>query len=301
VDNLNAFSIFVRVVETGGFSAAARDLSISKSAVSKQIARLEDRLGVRLLNRTTRKLSPTEAGIAFYERAATIVGSIEEAERAVTALHATPQGTLRINAPMSFGIRHVSPALPDFLATYPDITIDLTLNDRIVDLVDEGYDLAIRIGRMKDSSLIAKRLAPLRPIVCATPEYWRAYGKPSHPEQLKEHNCLMFSYLSTGSDWYFWDQGKRLPVSVSGNLHVNNGDALRTAALAGLGVILSPSFIIDEELRAGAFEPALQAFMNTGGGIYIVYPHNRHLSAKVRAYVDFMAKRCGPAPYWDAP
>jgi len=298
VDKSGEYEIFVRVVETGGFSTAARDLSISRSAVSKQVARLEDRLGARLLNRTTRRLSPTEAGLIFYERAAMIVTEIEEAERSVTALHTEPRGTLRINAPMSFGIRHVSPAMPDFMSRHPDISVDLTLNDRVVDLVDEGYDLAIRIGRLKDSSLISRRLAPLQQIVCATPDYWARHGKPTHPKQLQDHNCLLFSYLSTGSDWLFRENGKLLSVTVSGNFRANNGDSLRTAALGGLGVVLSPSFIIDKELRSGAIEPVLQEYLNFGGGIHMVYPHNRHLSAKVRAFVDFMVERFGPEPYW---
>ena len=299
MDTLNGFTVFTKVVESGGFSAAARELNMSKSAVSKHIAKLEDHLGVRLLNRTTRKLSPTEVGATFYERARRIVQDVEETERAVSALHAEPRGTLRINVPMSFGILHIAPALPDFLSRYPDIKVDMVLNDRVVDLLDEGFDVAIRIARMPDSTLITRKLAPFRQALCATPAYWREHGIPTCPSQLKDHNCLIYSYLLSGNEWAFRGPEGKISVKVSGNIHANSGEALRAAALKGAGVLLSPAFIVKEELISGDLQAVLTEFCETDLAIYAVYPHNRYLSAKVRAFVDFFAKGCGSEPHWD--
>ncbi len=301
MDTLSGFTVFTKVVETGGFSAAARDLNMSKSAVSKHIAKLEDHLGVRLLNRTTRKLSPTEVGTAFYERARRIVQDVEETEQAISALHTEPRGTLRLNVPMSFGYLHVAPALADFTARYPDINIDMDLNDRVVDLLDEGYDLAIRIIRLPDSTLIARKLASFRLAICATPEYWEEHGVPSCPEELQNYNCLMYSYLLKENEWPFRGPDTDISVKVSGNIRANNGDALRAAALEGAGVFFSPTFIVSDDLRSGRLQAVLKEFMETDLAIYAVYPHNRYLSAKVRAFVDFLAERYGPEPYWDKP
>lgn len=301
MDILNGYSVFTRVVETGGFSAAARELNMSKSAVSKHVAGLEERLGVRLLNRTTRKLSPTEVGTAFYERALRIVQDVEETEDAISALHTEPRGSLRLNVPMSFGYAHIAPALADFVARYPDITIDMVLNDRVVDLLDEGFDVAIRIAKLPDSTLIARKLAPFRVSLCATPEYWKKHGTPKEPAELTKYNCLIYSYLSNKNEWQFQGPDGVIPVKVSGNIQANNGDALKAAALAGAGVFASPSFIVSEEVKSGKLQPVLEEYMQTDLAIYAVYPHNRYLSAKVRAFVDFFAERFGPEPYWDEP
>lgn len=299
MDTLNGFAVFTKVVETGGFSAAARELNMSKSAVSKHVAKLEDHLGVRLLNRTTRKLSPTEVGANFYERARRIVQDVEETKQAVSALHAEPRGTLRLNVPMSFGYAHIAPALPDFLARYPDINIDMVLNDRVVDLLDEGFDIAIRIARMPDSSLIARKLAPFHLALCATPDYWKKHGIPKCPSELKDHNCLIYSYLLNRNEWFFQGPEGGISVKVSGNISANNGDALRAAALKGAGLFLSPTFIVNDDLRHGRLQSVLDQFTKTDLAIYAVYPHNRYLSAKVRAFVDYFASLFGPEPYWD--
>ncbi len=299
MDTLSGFSVFTKVVETGGFSAAARELNMSKSAVSKHIAKLEDRLGVRLLNRTTRKLSPTEVGTTFYERALRIVQDVEETELAVSAMHTEPRGTLRLNLPMSFGIQHVAPALCDFIGRYPDIDINMNMNDRVVDLLDEGFDVAIRIARLPDSTLIARKLAPLRLAICATPDYWRKHSIPKCPSDLQNHNCLIYSYLLNRNEWPFQGPDGNISVKVSGNIQANNGDALRAMALAGTGVYLSPTFIVHDDLKSGHLQAVLTEFMETDLAIYAVYPHNRYLSAKVRIFVDFLAERFGPEPYWD--
>jgi DNA-binding transcriptional LysR family regulator len=299
MDNLGAMQAFVKVIECGGFSAAARELRLSKSAVSKQVARLENRLQARLLNRTTRRLSPTEVGITFYQHCQRILAEVEEAETAVLRLHREPRGVLRLNAPVSFGASHVAPALPDLMRRHPELKVDMVLNDRLVDLVDEGFDLAIRIADLPDSSLVARKLAPNRLVACASPAYWRVHGVPSHPNDLKAHNCLVYAYLLTNDAWVFRGPDGPLSVRITGNLSANNGDALRAALVEGLGVTVIPSFIVGADLAAGRLQAVLEDYEDPESSIFAVYPHNRHLSAKVRVFVDFLAERFGPRPYWD--
>lgn len=300
MDSISGMITFARVVEANSFSEAARRLGISKSAVSKQIARLEDHLGARLLNRTTRRISPTEVGAAFYERCARIIAEVEEAELAVTRLQEEPRGVLRINAPMSFGILHLAPAISVFLKRYPDMDIDLTLNDRFVDLIDEGYDLAIRIGTMADSSLIARKLAPSRLVLCAAPAYLRRQGMPSEPRDLAGHDCLVYSLATGGDLWKFTDtEGNPHPVRVTARLRVNNGDVMRDIAASGLGLTVLPSFIAAKDLEKGTLVPVLTDYSLPETAVSAVYPQNRHLSTKIRVFVDFLASRFGPVPYWE--
>lgn len=297
MDDLAGMAVFARVVEASSFTEAARRLGTSKAAVSKQVSRLEERLGARLLNRTTRRLSLTEVGAAFYEHCARIVAEAEEAELAVTRLHAVPRGTLRVDVPVNFGMRYLAPLLPDFMGHYPELAVDITFNDRFIDLVDEGYDLAVRIGHLPDSSLVARKLAESRRVVCASPDYWERHGRPSHPAELAAHNCFGYSYLATRNEWRFRGPDGPIAIRVSGSMHSNNGDALRAAAAAGIGVALVPVFLAPEDLRAGRLEPVLEAFEEAPPGIYAVYPHNRHLSAKVRAFVDYLAGAFDPPPW----
>ena len=299
MDRLTSMEIFARVAEAKSFSEAARRLKLSKSSVSKHVMALEDRLGARLLNRTTRRLSLTEVGTAYHEWCARIISDVEEAESSVTRLHTEPRGTLRINAPMSFGTLHLAPAIPDFLVRYPGVQVDLTLNDRFVDLVEEGFDVSIRIGQLADSSLIARRLTPIRTVACASPGYLRAHGRPSTPADLAGHNCLVYSYLTAGDVWIFSGPAGEVTVRVSGNFRVNNGDAMRAAALRGLGIVLIPSFIVGGDLRSGALEAVLIDYAGREAAAYAIYPHNRHMSAKLRVFVDFLARRFGRDPYWD--
>lgn len=297
MDHLTGMAVFAKVVETGTFTGAAQAMGLSKGAVSKQIAKLEDRLGARLLNRTTRRSSLTEVGAAFYERCRRIVAEAEEAELAVTRLHAEPRGTLRVNLPMSFGMIHMADALPDFMAAYPEISLDVTLDDRVVNVVDEGYDVVIRITDLPDSSLIARRIAPFRIATCASSAYWDAHGRPKHPDDLRGHACLLYSYLSNLNEWRYRGPDGPFAVRVDGPMRGNNGDLLRAAAVAGLGVVRSPTFIVGCHLVEGRLEQVLAEYEDDDRGIYAVYPHNRHLSAKVRAFVDFMAKRFAD-PIW---
>ncbi len=297
---LDAMALFARVVEAGGFSAAARDLGLSKASVSKRIARLEDRLGVRLLNRTTRRLSLSEAGEAFYAGCRRMVLEAEAAEQAVTHLAAAPRGTLRVNAPMSFGQLHLAPALNAFLERYPELAVDLVLDDREVNLVQDGFDVGVRIKPLRDSSLIARRLAPSRALVCAAPAYLEAHGAPKRPEDLARHACLLYSYQSEPGVWVLSGLEGERRVRVSGRLRANNGEALLKAAVAGFGITRLPTFILGEEVRAGRLQPILTDW--TAGrpvAVHAIYPASRNLSPKVRVFVDFLAERFGPEPYWD--
>lgn len=299
MQDLNAMLVFARVVEEGGFSAAAEKLALSKSAISKQVAKLEDQLGVRLLNRTTRRISLTEAGELFFVRAQEVVAAAEAAEQAATSLQDAPRGTLRLNAPVSFGQRHLGPAIPEFLFGYPDLSIDMTLTDRFVDLVKEGYDMAIRIGNMPDSSLIQRRLCDIRPMVLASPDYLVRRGTPQTPVELSKHSCLCYAYQATGDEWRFAGPEGVIRVRVSGQMRANNGDMLMEAAIAGMGIAQLPSFICSEAVRDGRLVPILTDYTLPPAAIHAVYPHARHVSTKVRAFVDFLAQRFGSKPYWD--
>lgn len=299
MDSLHGIHAFASVVENGSFTAAARLLGQTKSAISKQVAGLEERLGARLLNRTTRRMSPTEVGHAFYERCRRIITELEEAERAVTELHTEPRGTLRINGPMSFGIRHLAAATADFMTLHPDLSVDMNLNDRLVDVVEEGYDVAIRITRLPDSSLIARKLAPFRRAICASPAYWDKHGRPEKPEDLRHHRCLHYTYLVSGNEWTFIGPEGRSTVRVASQFRANNGDALLSAARKGLGVLNTPTFIAHDDLQSGRLEPVLPSYSDLDTNIYAIYPHNRHLSAKVRLFVDFLVARYSPEPPWD--
>ena len=299
-ERLPAMAAFARVVELNGFSAAARDLGLSKSAVSKLVARLEDQMGARLLNRTTRRLSLSEAGLALYEGAQRMLAEAQAAEEAVTHLSAAPRGLLKVNAPMSFGIRHVAPALSDFMAVYPELSVELDLNDRVVDLVEEGYDVAIRISRLRDTSLVARRLAPSRNVLCAAPHYAERHGTPLRPEDLVAHECLLYSYQASGKYWRFQGPGGERRVRVAGRLRANNGDVLLHAAIGGLGIALLPCFICGDHVRAGRLAQLMPEWNERSeADVCAVYPARRNLSPKVRVFIDFLAERYGPRPYWD--
>lgn len=300
MDRLAALEAFVRVAETGSFSEAARRLRTSKSAVSRLVAALEADLGVRLIHRTTRSLTLTEAGRGYCARAGRILADLAEADQSVTRMQAAPRGRLIVNAPMSFGHRHLGAAIPDFLARHRDVSVELTLTDRFVDLIDEGVDVAVRIGTLADSSLVARRLAPIRRVVCASPDYLSARGTPASPEDLVGHDCITYSNVPVAQEWRFADpDGKPRPVAVAGRLTVNNGDAIRAAVLGGAGLALLPTFIVGDDLREGRLMTVLDRFIPQDMTLNAVYPHARHLSPKVRAFVDFLAVRFGPRPYWD--
>ncbi len=297
---LDEMEVFAEVVDAGGFSAAARSLGLSKSAVSKQVSRLEDRLGVRLLNRTTRRLSLTEAGTGFHAACRRVIDEADMAERAVSCLSAAPRGLLKLNAPMSFGFLHLGGAIPAFHDRYPQIVVDAAMNDRFVDLVEEGYDVAIRIADLRDSSLVARRIAPCRSVICASPDYLDRRGRPRRPEDLAGHDCLLYANQQQPGEWRVLGPRGPQAVRVDGPLVANNGDLLCGAALAGMGIARLPTFIVGPHLRRGRLEALLPDHPVPETGIHAVYPASRNLSLKVRVFVDFLAAHFGPEPYWDA-
>jgi DNA-binding transcriptional LysR family regulator len=300
MDMPGAMIVFAQVVDSRSFSAAAARLGLSKSAVSKQIAKLEDRLGARLLNRTTRTLSPTDAGQDFYERCLRVVREVEEAERAITHLSAEPRGLLRLNAPASFGREYLAPLVPEMLARWPELRIEALFEDRFVDVVAEGFDLVIRITRLQDSSLVARRIASCRRVVCAAPSYLARRGVPRTPAELLQHDCILYSYATDQNEWEFVGPDGRLEtVRVDGRLRANNAEVTLAALLAGAGLALSPDFIVGPDIAAGRLVPLLTDYENPFGAIYAVWPHNRNLAPKVRAVVDFLVERFAAEPIWE--
>ena len=289
MDRLQSMAVFVRVAEQGSFSLAARQLGLSKSAASKHVTALEERLGVRLLNRTTRRLALTEVGAVYRDHCARVVAEAEEADQAASRHSLTPRGRLKVNAPMTFGFLHLGPLLPQFLTAYPAIQVELSLNDRIVDLLDEGFDLAVRIGRLADSSLIARRLATTGFICAAAPAYLARAGAPAQPADLAQHNCLRYSYHAQPEGWSFSHDSQEITVRVGGNLEANNGDALQAAARAGLGIVYLPDFIAAADIATGELVRLLADWDTPQAPIHAVFPSQRHPSAKLRAFVDFLA------------
>ena len=302
MDRLAALEAFAKVAETQSFSEAARRLRQSKSAVSRHVAALEADLGARLFHRTTRSLTLTEAGRDYFARATRILADLEEADASVSQLQAAPRGHLRVNAPMSFGFLHLAPALGDFLALYPEVELDVTLTDRFIDLIDEGIDVAVRIGTLTDSSLVARRLAVIRRVLCASQDYLARRGVPKTPDDLKSHDCLSNTNINITREWRFiHPDGSPWPVEVKGRMSANSGDMLRVAALHGHGFVHLPTFIVGDDLKAGTLVSVLEPYISQDLTLNAVYPTARHLSPKVRAFVDFLGDRFGgPAPYWDA-
>ncbi|HSD75693.1 MAG TPA: LysR family transcriptional regulator [Steroidobacteraceae bacterium] len=300
MENLPDIAVFVRVVDTGSFTAAAEALGISQPVVSKSVARLEERLGARLLNRTTRRLSLTEAGAELYRRSQHALKQIEDAELEVARYQTEPRGSLRASAPMSFGILHLAPVLHEFLDRFPGVSVDMSFDDRFVDIVEEGLDLAVRIGRLQDSALIARRIAPIRQAICASPAYFARHGVPRTPEDLLNHNCLLYSFGSTPRAWRLVAaDGSDYIMPVRGTVSMNNGLAERALALSGAGLIILPTFYVGDDLRAGRLKAVLCEWAPRDLSLHAVYPERRNLSPKVRAFVDFLAMKFGPEPYWD--
>jgi len=300
-DRLAGMEVFQKVAALGSFSAAGRALGISQTMVTKHIEALERHLGARLFQRTTRRLTLTEAGARYRAAAERILAEIEEAEREVSATATELTGTLRLNLPLAFGLREVVPALVDFAALYPSLTIDIGLSDRFVDLVEEGWDLAIRIGRLADSSLVARKLAPIRTTVCAAPAYLARHGVPRTLADLKRHNCLGYTLPTPASAgrWIFGREGE-IVTPVSGSFRANNGDALREAAVAGIGIINQPLFILRDDLVAGRLVPiTLDVPPVDFASVHAVHAAGRHVPAKIRAFGDFLAERWDGLPPWE--
>jgi len=300
MDRFEEMRTFVAVVETGGITGAAERLGIAKSAVSRRLADLEERLSVQLFRRTTRRMSLTDTGQDFYERCLRILADTDEAELAVSQAHATLRGRLRVAVPLSFGVGHLAPAMDAFLRAHPQVAFDLDLNDRQVDLLAEGFDLAVRIADLQDSSLIARRLAPIRHVVCASPAYLAEHGSPRSPGELATHACLVYANAPTPGLWQYRDAaGREGRVQVRARVQANNGECLRQAAEDGHGIVMEPSFILYQAIEAGRLVPILTDYRWPTLNAHAVYPRTRHLSQRVRSFVDFLAERFAGIPYWD--
>ncbi len=302
LDQVTTMRVFVRVASAGSLAAAGRALGLSQTMVTKHVDALESRLGVRLVQRSTRRLTLTEAGRGYLDACGRILAEIRDAEQAASAGQAEPQGHLRMNVPVPFGTLQVAPLVAEFTARFPKVTLELGLNDRLVDLIEEGWDIAVRIGRLQDSTLVARRLAPCRTVLCAAPAYLAAHGRPATVDRLSTHNCLGYTLSSRlgVNRWSFGADGA-VVANVSGTLHSNNGDALRIAALSGLGVIYQPSFLVADDLRAGRLVSlSLDHPTMDVGDIHAVFRPDRRLPPKSRAMIDFLAARFGDHPPWDA-
>jgi DNA-binding transcriptional LysR family regulator len=297
MDRLQAIEIFVKVAELRSFSAAADELDLSRTLVSERVKDLEEELGVRLLQRTTRRVALTEPGAAFLERVRVGLSALDEAAAEASSLSAKPRGVLRVNAPMSFGFRHLAPEVGSFLALYPEVSVELTLNDRLIDLIEENVDIALRIGELRDSSLVARRLAMCRMLVCAAPSYLKKHGAPKHPEELKEHLCLSYSLLLDGEDWKFRRRREEATVRIVSRLRSNNGDAVAAAAAAGAGIALQPDFIAGPLVRQGKLVEILPGWRAAEFGVYALYAPTQFVPAKSRAFIDHLVKAYAKPPW----
>lgn len=299
IDVLMGMQVFTKVVELKSFARAAEKIKLSRGMTSRYVAQVEEHLGVRLINRTTRHLSLTEAGSSYYQKAVQILALVAETEQAAANDAAEPRGTLRITCSVAFGGSLLGEAISAYLQRYPQVKVDTLLCERMVDLIEEGFDLAIRVADGIAPGLVARPLTPVRFIVCASPDYLRRHGTPADPTELAGHNCLTFAESDIPKEWRFKRNGATSSVKVQGNFHVNNGNILCRAAAGGLGIIYQPSFLAHESLRSGALVRILPEWETDTLSAYAVYPHRQFLLPKVRSFIDFMVEHFGPRPFWD--
>jgi len=290
MDRFQEMRALAAVVDAGSFVGAADELDISKAAISRQVADLEARLGVRLLNRTTRRLSLTEDGEVFYSRAKELLGSLEEMEAEVAARRGQAVGVLKVTAPVSFGLLQLAPKWPGFMAKHPQVRLEVMLADRFVDLVEEGVDLAVRIARLESSSLVSRKLSSTRLVLCASPKYLKKHGRPRHPADLARHAVIAYSLLSVGDDWQFTGPEGLVQVRVEPRMRTNSGDTCRAAALGHEGIVLEPSFMVADDIAAGTLVQLLPEYRSLELGIYAVYPSRKFVAPKVRALIDYLAE-----------
>ncbi len=300
MDRFESIRAFVKVVDHSGFAAAARTMSMSRSAANKHVIALEDRLGVQLLTRTTRKVTPTDTGYAFYERCLAILGDLESAELAAGQLQQEARGTLKVSAPMTFGTMHLSRLIADFMGRYPELRIELTLSDHLTDPVADGADLTVRITEPPGpANLVSHQIVEGKLALCASPDYVAGHGAPQHPNDLPGRGCLHYGNLAAGNVWRLTGPDGEHTIRVRGALCSNNGEVLRDAALAGRGIAMLPTFIIGADLQTGRLISLLPDYAPPQLAIYVLYPRNRHLSAKIRLFTEFMQERFAGRPYWD--
>jgi len=299
MDRFHSMSVFVEVVERGGFTAAEDKIGLSRAQISKLVMQLEEHLGTRLLNRTTRKISLTEMGRLYYERCKALLIEVDEIDSMASEQTGAPRGTLTIGAPSSFGTLHFKEVITEYMKQYPQVQISLQLTDRFVDVVDEGFDVVIRIAELADTSLIVRKLSTCKLVYCASPTYLKAFGVPKVPQDLALHHCLLYSNTDKPGRWKFYGPAGIENVSVSGPLTADNGDILRAAALSDLGVAFMPTFIVGDDIRSGALQQVLSNYCPPELAINAVFPSRRYLSAKVRTFIDFAVDFFAGKPDWD--
>jgi DNA-binding transcriptional LysR family regulator len=297
MDRFQEMKVFAAVVEAGSFTGGAQALDMSKAAVSRYVGELEERLGLRLLNRTTRKLSPTGEGEIFYARCRELLDNLDEAEAEITSRSGEAAGLLKVNVPVTFGLMHLAQLWPAFLARHPKLAIDITLSDRVADLVEEGYDIAVRIGQLSASSLIARRLASTRMVLCASPAYLERRGAPAHPADVLQHDVISYSLFASGENWSFTGPDGEVSVKVAPRVRTNSGDTCRAAALQHQGIILQPTFIVGADLAQGTLVEIMPGYRAVELGIHAVYPSRKFVSPKVRLLIDFLVEAFA-APVW---
>jgi len=299
MDKLVSMRVFSAVAKNGSFSKAAKKLSISKAMVSKHIKNLENSLSVRLFNRTTRKLNLTDAGSSYYEKVNIILSEIDETESAISQLNSEPKGKLKVMAQPSFGAFHLSRALSLYLKKYTEVTVNLELSHRIPDLVEENIDLAFHVGELNDSMYVSRRIASARRVICASPEYIKKNGMPKKPEDLLNHNCLIYMPRNDMGKWEFLDKGKRKKIKVTGDIQCNSGDALRVASIQSRGITQLPTYMVGLDIQAGRLEAVLEDFEPEKQPIYAIYNHRKYVSAKIKTFIDFIYDLYQPEPYWN--
>jgi len=299
INKLNSIEVFLKVAKFQSFTEAANQLGLSKAMVSKHITSLENTLGVRLLNRTTRRISLTEAGMAYRVRIREIMNDMSETEQSISQLSSEPRGTLRVMAPTSFGSFHLARAIADYRKIYTKVGVEAVLTEREPDIIEDGLDIVIRVGVLEDSSLVARKIADARMVVCASAVYLQEFGIPSNPEVLLDHNCLIYSGRPTMGEWRFTVNGKAKKLRVKGDVRSNVGDALRIAAIQGCGLVQLPTYMVGLDIKSGRLKMVLEQYEPPARPIHAIYPHRRHLSAKVRTFVEFLYERYQPEPYWE--
>lgn len=301
MDKFESIRAFTKVVQAGGFAAAAREMGLSRSVVNRSVINLENELATQLLRRSTRHVTPTETGLAFHDRCLHILSELDDAMSAVTDIQENPTGRLRVNAPMSFGTLHLSGIVAEYMRIYPEVHVELVLNDRFVDPIEEGFDVTVRIGEPTPlASLVTKKIVTMKRMLCASPAYLKAQGAPTHPDELRQHRCLHYGYQDTGNRWHLQGPDGRQSVAINCVMWSNNGESLKDAAVENQGVVLLPAFIAGEALRHGELITVLSDYPPSDIVVCALYPRHRHLSAKVRFFVGLLAKRLGDRAHWDS-
>jgi DNA-binding transcriptional LysR family regulator len=299
MDKVMSMRVFTAIAKSGSFSEAAKKLSISKAMASKHVKNLENSLGVRLFNRTTRKLNLTEVGNAYYEKVDVILSDIDETELSISQLNSEPKGKLKIMAQPSFGAFHLSRALAVYLKKYPEVTTEIELSNRIPDLVEDGIDLAFHVGELDDSMFVARKIASARRVVCASPYYLKQNGVPMTPSELKGHNCLIYSPRTAVQEWEFIDNNEQIKIKIDGDIQCNDGDALRVSAIQGCGIVQLPTYMVGLDIQSGRLNALLESYEPEKLPVYAMYHHRKYLSAKIQSFIDFMYELYLPEPYWN--